>query len=282
MLPHIFNYKNFVFNKILRKIHKWLKFYIFKEIINQFKMKKLLFGLLAFSCITLYAQKQISMHMYIHVAPEHQAEFEHLEMDYWSKVAKNEIAKGNMTGWGLMKNIGIDANSGSNYLIVNTFKDLEQAFKNQASWDTSFLGVKQSDISTEDLRKVVSIRWYQNEMAINGDNTKFTIFNYARPKNVAAFINENKSLWKNIHQSMQKTTKLDSWGVHTRIHPQGVASKAAIFTRDGFSNLYDAMNYLRYKDNNPYQKMTSKSKMNEILPNGFGYTLIRETLLWVN
>lgn len=246
-------------------------------------MKKLFFlAVFAISGIAI-AQKQVSMHMYIHVAPEHQAQFEHLEIDYWSKVAQNEIKKGNMTGWGLMKNVGVDATvTEANYLIVNTYKNLEQAFKNQATWDTSFLGVKQTDISTEGIRKVVSIRWYQNETAIQGNNTVFTIFNYARPNNVAAFINENKTLWKGIHEKMQKTTKLDSWGVHTRIHPQGVASKASIFTRDGFSTLYDAMNYLRYKDNNPYAKMTSKSKMSEILPDGFGYTVIRQTLHWVN
>ena len=134
----------------------------------------------------------------------------------------------------------------------------------------------------EGIRKVVSIRWYQNETSIDGSKTNFTVFNYARPKNVRAFVNENKSLWKNIHKTMQSSTKLDSWGVHTRIHPQGVASQASIFTRDGFSTLYDAMNYLRYKEDPTYQKLTTKSKMSEILPDGFGYTIIRRTLLWVN
>ena len=88
------------------------------------------------------AQKTVSMHMYINVAPENQEKFERLEIDYWSKVAQEEIKKGNMTGWGLMKNIGLNENNAdANYLIVNTFKDLEQAFSNQANWDTSMLGV---------------------------------------------------------------------------------------------------------------------------------------------
>ncbi len=247
-------------------------------------MKKLLVLLMAIVASNFaYSQNQVSMHMYIHVAPENQAQFEHLEIDYWSKVAQNEIKKGNMTGWGLMKNVGIDANaSEANYLIVNTFKNLEQAFKNNATWSTDFLGVEQGDISTEGIRKVVSIRWYQNEASIPGDNTQYTIFNYARPTDVGAFVKENKELWKGIHEKMQKTTNLDSWGVHTRIHPQGVASKASIFTRDGFTNLYDAMNYLRFEENNPYSKMSAGSKMNEILPEGFGYTVIRQTLHWVN
>ena len=246
-------------------------------------MKKLILLVALVAANFSFSQKQVSMHMYIHVAPENQSQFEHLEIDYWSKVAQNEIKKGNMTGWGLMKNVGIDSNaSEANYLIVNTFKSLEQAFKNQATWSTDFLGIEQGDISTEGIRKVISIRWYQNESSIQGDNTKYTIFNYARPKDVGAFVQENKHLWKGIHEKMQKTTKLDSWGVHTRIHPQGVVSKASIFTRDGFTNLYDAMNYLRFKEDNPYLKLSEDSKMNEILPDGFGYTVIRQTLHWVN
>ena len=74
---------------------------------------------------------------------------------------------------------------------------------------------------------------------------------------------------KEFIMANQKSTKLNSWGVHTRIHPQGNASKASIFTRDGFENLVDAMNYLSFKEENPYQKMAAKSKMNSIMPNGF-------------
>ena len=141
-------------------------------------MKKLLIIVALVAANYSFSQKQVSMHMYIHVAPENQAQFEHLEIDYWSKVAQNEIKKGNMTGWGLMKNVGIDSNvSEANYLIVNTFKSLEQAFKNQATWSTDFLGIEQGDITTEGIRKVISIRWYQNESSIQGDNTKYTIFN---------------------------------------------------------------------------------------------------------
>ncbi|MDA7558988.1 hypothetical protein N8768_07485 [Flavobacteriaceae bacterium] len=246
-------------------------------------MKKLLTTIFLLSAILTMAQKTVSMHMYINVAPENQEKFERLEIDYWSKVAQEEIKKGNMTGWGLMKNIGLNENNAdANYLIVNTFKDLEQAFSNQANWDTSMLGVTPEDISTENIREVKAIRWYQNESSIDGNSTNFTIFNYARPTSVADFVNENKNIYRDIHISMQKSTKLDSWGVHTRIHPKGTASKASIFTRDGFSTLLDAMEYLSYKDDNPYQKMASKSKMSEILPDGFGYTIIRETLLWVN
>lgn len=246
-------------------------------------MKKIALPIFALFTLIAFGQKPVSMHMYIKVTPEHQEQFERLETQFWSKVAKQEIEKGNMTGWGLLKNVGIDTPvTEANYVIVNTFKDIEQAFGNQATWDTSFLGITPQEISTENIREVIAIRWYQNETSIPGNDSPITIFNYGRPTDVAAFVNENKTLWKGIHLSNQKNTNLDSWGVHTRIHPLGVASKASIFTRDGFPTLLDAMKYLAFKEDNPYQKMAAKSKMNEIMPDGFGYTLIRRTLLWVN
>jgi hypothetical protein len=67
--------------------------------------------------------------------------------------------------------------------------------------------------------------------------------------------------------------------VHTRIHPKGTATHSSVWTTDGFKTLVDAMNYLRYKENNPYQSMAKISKMDEIVPQGFKKTVIKETLM---
>ena len=121
-------------------------------------MKKLLMLLAVVFTSSMFAQKQVSMHMYVKVLPEHQEEFERLEIDYWSKVAKKEIDAGRMTGWGLMKSIGVDkAATEANYLIVNTFENIEQAFSGNQKWDTSFLNLTPQDISTEGIREIISI-----------------------------------------------------------------------------------------------------------------------------
>ena len=51
---------------------------------------------------------QISTHIYLNVPSENAEEFERLEMEYWSKVAKKRIDAGKMNGWGLLKAVGID------------------------------------------------------------------------------------------------------------------------------------------------------------------------------
>jgi hypothetical protein len=89
-------------------------------------------------------------------------------------------------------------------------------------------------------------------------------------------------LWKGIIEKNKTNTNLKTWGVHTRIHPKGNATHSSVWTRDGFTTLTDAMNYLRYKDNNSYQSIAKSSKIDEIMPQGFKKIVIRETLLWVN
>ena len=93
----------------------------------------------------------------------------------------------------------------------------------------------------------------------------------------------NRKLYgKVIIQKNRSTTNLTSWGAHTRIHPQGNSTHSSVWTRDGFKTLSDAMNYLRYKENNSYQSMAKSSKMDKIMPQGFKKIVIRETLMWVN
>ena len=134
---------------------------------------------------------QISTHVYVNVPVENSAEFERLEIDYWSKIAKKGIDEGKMTGWGLLKTVGID---NVTHVIVNVFESIEQATNSGSVWDPSVIGMDAREISTVDLRKTIAVVNYQTEVQDNyGDeSTNFTIFNYANPNNVAAFINENK------------------------------------------------------------------------------------------
>ena len=222
---------------------------------------------------------QISTHVYVNVPAENSAEFERLEIDYWSKIAKKGIDEGKMTAWGLLKTVGID---NVTHVIVNVFESIEQATNSGSVWDPSAIGMDAREISTVDLRKTIAVVNYQTEVQedYGEEPTNFTIFNYANPNNVAAFINENKTLWKEVHKKSLGISKRTSWGVHTRIHPQGNETYSSIWTRDGFKTLADAMNYLIYKENNPMHAMTKASKMSKILPQGFKKSVIRETLHW--
>ena len=244
-------------------------------------MKKTTIILVVFSfIISINAIGQVSTHLYLNVPYENRAEFERLEIDYWSKIAKKGIEDGKMSGWGLLRTVGFD---NVTHVIVNTFTSVEQALNSSSIWDPSVIGMDSRDINTGNLRKTIAVVNYQNEVSMNTNKpTKFTIFNYGCPNDLGAFIKENKTLWKGVHEKMKNSTKMTSWGVHTRIHPKGSDTYSSVWTRDGFATLLDAMNYLRFSENNPYESMTKNSKMDQIMPEGFKKSVIRETLLWVN
>ena len=205
--------------------------------------KTLLAIILFFSIHNTIAQ--ISTHIYLNVPAENTAEFERLEMEYWSKVAKNRIEAGKMNGWGLLRTVGID---NATHVIVNTFNSVEQALDN-TGWDPSVIGMDAREINTSSLAKILANVQYQNETSINSDEpTNFTVFNYGNPESVGAFISEQKTLWKGIIEKNRSKTNLTSWGAHTRIHPKGNSMYSSVWTRDGFKNLADAMNYLRYNE----------------------------------
>ena len=91
--------------------------------------KTLLTIILFFSIQNIIAQ--ISTHIYLNVPAENRVEFERLEMEYWSKVAKKRIEAGKMNGWGLLRTVGVDDVT---HVIVNTFSSVEQALDN-SGWD---------------------------------------------------------------------------------------------------------------------------------------------------
>ena len=126
--------------------------------------------------------------------------------------------------------------------------------------------------------KITFSYYIQLEAVLEGDY-KYAIVNYAKPTNRGDFIAENKTLWKPFHETNIKNgTGMTSWGMSSVIYPRGNLARFSVFTWDGFNKLSDALNYLRYQappaegedsEPNPFAEILSKSKLNEILQDGF-------------
>ena len=69
------------------------------------------------------------------------------------------------------------------------------------------------------------------------------------------------------------------------IHPRGKQGRFSALTWDGFDKMSDVMNYLRYQGPNssdgPWQDVVSKSKMGELMPDGFEYSIVYERVMQV-
>ena len=82
---------------------------------------------------------------------------------------------------------------------------------------------------------------------------------------------------------------MSAWGMASVIYPSGNLDRFTVFTWDGFNKLSDAMNYLSYRapseddsTPNPMADIISKSKMDELMPDGFQYSIIYERVMTVN
>ncbi len=83
------------------------------------------------------------------------------------------------------------------------------------------------------------------------------------------------------------TNGMTSWGLMSVIYPAGNQDRFSCFTWDGFNTMADALAYLSYSSpdpdgpSGPWQETISKSKMNDIMPDGFQYSIIYERVMSV-
>lgn len=249
-------------------------------------MKKLI---LVFCCLLFVGTSfaQISYLQYRHVPAENESTFVERETKHWSKVAKAAIAKGQLTSWSLWRKVGVLSSEADspNYVFVNSYPTIQHLDGTNAWADNmDALGdVKPEDIETNSLSTVTFDYYIQNEAFIAGDY-KYALVNYAKPSDLDAFITENINLWKPLHEtSIKNGGGMTYWGMSSVVYPNGNQGRFSVFTVDGFNKMSDVMEYARYKASNsaagPWTEVISKSKMNEILPNGFEYSILYERVM---
>ena len=251
-------------------------------------MKKINLLLLAL-LFTSISFSQIAYLQYRQVPQNDEAKFVERETKHWSKVAKAAIDKGQLTGWTLWRKIGVTIVDAPNYVFVNSYNNLKQLDDNDAWGDNlSALGaVKPGEIETNSFTTLTFDYYIQMEDFVEGDY-KYCIVNYAKPTDVGAFIEENKTLWKPFHaNNIKNGNGMTAWGMASVIYPSGNQDRFTVMTWDGFNKLSDAMEQLRFTPmsatdtDNPWADILSKSKMNDILPNGFEYRILYERVMTV-
>lgn len=255
-------------------------------------MKKLSIFLMAL-CFATSLSAQISYLQYRHVPADHEDKFVERETKHWSKVAQAAIKKGQMSSWSLWKKVGVtnSYDTTPNYVIVNTFESLDNMDMNKV-WSDNMdaLGdVKPEDVETMSFTTTTFDYFVQREDYIDG-NYKFALVNYGKPTDLTAFIQENRSLWKPLHQASIENimNAMTYWGMSSVIYPVGNLDRFSVFTVDGFNKLNDALDYLRFtetSDNSPnaaaWNDVIDKTKMDELMPNGFERRIIYERVLTV-
>lgn len=244
------------------------------------KTKILIFVSLLSFAINAQVYQTFSMHA-VRVEGDLDA-FEKVQSIYMSKVAQNAVDKGDIVFWAFLKRYTLDAIDNEeryNYLFVQSNKDISTLLSEKNSWWNNASKVLSDDEQemvealsgnftwTKDTRHV-----FIDEVSIAKGLGKVIQFNFARPKNLAGFIAENKSLWKKHFTMNMDKMGMVNWGVGRKIAPIG-ENTSAVVTWDMFESVEQLM---QYRVGNPdiVNPALNKSKMSEYDPDGFYYSPI--------
>ena len=228
----------------------------------------------------MYGQNVVVIE-YRHVSSEHIAEFEAKEMNHWSKVKQNGIDQGHMLASAFFRvaDAGrIDDNTVPTHAFVHVYKDFEQLANSSKVWSNAeeILGMDQSIVSTEDISTTMRIQRYRLiDEILPLREFKYAVWNYAKPKDLNGFVNENLKLWKPYFQKKLGKNGLAGYGILARVYPQGM-EQSSILTYDHYTDLASAMKALSPMDYD--SSILSKSKMSEYDPDGFRYRVLVELL----
>jgi hypothetical protein len=228
----------------------------------------------------MFGQNVVEIH-YRHVPAEHISEFEAKEMDHWSKVKQNAIDNGNLlaTAFFRVADAGlIEDESTPTHAFVLVYKNFEQLANSINIWSTAeeVLGIDPSYVSTDEISKVMMIQRYKLiDEILPLREFKYAVWNYAKPKDLNGFVNENLKLWKPYFQKKLGKNGLAGYGILARVYPQGI-DQSSILTYDHYTDLASAMQALSPMDYD--QSILSKSKMSEYDPDGFRYRVLLELI----
>jgi hypothetical protein len=196
------------------------------------------------------AQEGITVYQYRHVPNDKIDEFIKRETTYWSVVAQKALAKGNLTFWALLeKQGGYDLENSSNFLFVNTYKDIDKAGE---VWNTSaaFPNVTLDKMETNSMSTTTSAFFLQDgafEMAPNVNPDKdfqYISMLYHNTNYPDSLITLEKTYWEPfIKSAMEKkqTTQL-GWGNARILSPSGDNIKTTTVSYDLYSSLKEALN----------------------------------------
>ncbi len=209
----------------------------------------LCFAILFGFCLKSQAQEGITVYQYRQVPPDKIEEFIKRETTYWSKVAEKGLEKGNIQFWALLQKMGgFDIQNSSNFLFVNSYKDID----NMGSvWDPSevFPDVSMEQMETFSMGKVTSTLfikdggWYQATDANPAEEFKFLKMIYHQTTSPADLIAaENENWGPFIQSAMDKDlTSQVAWGNSLILSPTGPKMKFSTISVDMYPSLQEAL-----------------------------------------
>lgn len=204
-----------------------------------------------------------------------------VETKFMKRLAQHVIDNGGMFGWNFFRvyqNGAVNDEDYYTHMFVSIYPDIDAFFDpKSAHW------TKASEVFTKkEQKELASLQskysWTKDTMVIYRVDASFgpenapeafqggyVQMNYAKPTNAAAFLQENREIWKDFHLGNAPKSNMVAWGTGQKIHPTG-GDWASVMTFDMFKSLPDLM---KYRMGMGISSWPENSKMGEINPDGF-------------
>lgn len=192
----------------------------------------------------------ITVYQYRRVPNDKIDEFIKRETTYWAEVAKKAMAKGNLTFWALLAKMGeVGLDQSSNFLFINTYKNIDEAEKVWAEAATAFPNVSMDKMETSSMSTVTSqiyLRdegWQEATGAVPDKDFNYVRLVYHKGNSGTAMVAAENKHWAPFIKSImdKKQTSQKGWGVARVLSPLGSEMFSSV-TYDLFPTLSEALN----------------------------------------
>ena len=145
---------------------------------------------------SLSVSSQHYMITFVNVPAENEEEFINIETEYWANSKKANIDAGNQLAWGLVRKVGGNPNNSWTHAFINVYESAEKMTSPGVgpSDNLSSSLITNGTLSSyqADFHWVVKSSIPQSGERLDG---QVTVWNFARPKNIIGFINENNNFF---------------------------------------------------------------------------------------
>jgi hypothetical protein len=224
-------------------------------------MKQILLSLIALVIVGATANAQstdtsasdpgITVYMYRKVPGDKRDEFINRETTYWAEMVRKEIPKGNITFWALLEKVGgFDIENSSNFLFINTYKNIDEMNEIWGSITAAFPNVTMDKMETGSISSTTSVLflrsagWQEASDVIADKDFQYISMIYHNSPNPNALVDlENKHWAPFIKNSMdQKQTSQRGWGNAVVLSPHSSKMNFNSVSYDLYPTLKEALN----------------------------------------
>jgi hypothetical protein len=192
----------------------------------------------------------ITLYMYRRVPADKREEFIKRETTYWSEVARKALSKGNITFWALLEKVGgYDMENSSNFLFVNTYKNVDAIGEVWNSATAAFPNVPMEKMETNSISTTTSMfflrseGWQEAAGVVADKEFKYISMVYHNASDPSALIElENKHWGPFVKSAMdKKQTTMRGWGNARVLSPSGENIRFNTVSYDLYPSLKEAL-----------------------------------------